>query len=263
WTDNGTGTQVPDAASVAYVHTNHLGTTRLTSDAASPPQAQGAVVYTAFGERICAVAGGCDASDPNPRYGYVGAWGYQTATSDAPDDPYATSFPYLHVGARYYDPATGRFLQRDPIGILGGLNVYAYVWSSPSNRVDPTGSLGIYDGIYVYGALRRYNPQGCPWSAPNSNGGFCRQSSLYGFHGGASSCYREINPGGGHSCAQCCYDSDEALIPSDGRGAGTADTVGPATGSNPDGTCSHGFWETMGHVLTDVLGAGSGAKGPG
>ncbi|MFQ5464116.1 MAG: hypothetical protein ACE5E5_16000, partial [Phycisphaerae bacterium] len=55
WTDNGTGTQVPDAASVAYVHTNHLGTTRLTSDAASPPQAQGAVVYTAFGERICAV----------------------------------------------------------------------------------------------------------------------------------------------------------------------------------------------------------------
>ena len=61
------------------------------------------------------------------RYGYAGAWGYQTATSETPGDAYATDFKFMHVGARYYDPATGRFLQRDPIGIQGGLNVYGYV----------------------------------------------------------------------------------------------------------------------------------------
>jgi len=48
----------------------------------------------------------------------------------------------MHVGARYYDPSTGRFLQRDPIGIAGGLNVYAYVGNRPTVRIDP---LGLYD----------------------------------------------------------------------------------------------------------------------
>jgi len=54
-------------------------------------------------------------------------------------------FDFLHVGARYYDPSSGRFLQRDPIGIMGGTNVYAYVYNMPTRGVDPTGN-GFFDG---------------------------------------------------------------------------------------------------------------------
>ena len=44
-----------------------------------------------------------------------------------------------HYRARAYSPALGRFLQPDPIGYLGGLNLYAYVANDPLNRLDPFG----------------------------------------------------------------------------------------------------------------------------
>jgi RHS repeat-associated protein len=41
--------------------------------------------------------------------------------------------------ARYYDQATGRFLNEDPLGFGGGENFYAYVKNDPTNLVDPLG----------------------------------------------------------------------------------------------------------------------------
>jgi RHS repeat-associated protein len=47
-----------------------------------------------------------------------------------------TGFYYnLH---RYYDPAMGRYLSQDPIGLAGGVNLYEYV-GNPVSMVDPLG----------------------------------------------------------------------------------------------------------------------------
>ena len=44
--------------------------------------------------------------------------------------------------ARYYDPASGRFLQKDPLGLRNGeFTLYAYVLGNPTNLIDP---LGLY-----------------------------------------------------------------------------------------------------------------------
>jgi len=42
-------------------------------------------------------------------------------------------------GFRYYDPASGRYVQRDPIGYGDGMNVYRSVQNDPINGIDPLG----------------------------------------------------------------------------------------------------------------------------
>ena len=40
---------------------------------------------------------------------------------------------------RYYDPTTGKFTQRDPVGLAGGLNLYGYAGDDAVNYSDPFG----------------------------------------------------------------------------------------------------------------------------
>lgn len=51
----------------------------------------------------------------------------------------------MYYGARYYDPALGRFISADPIvpnpANPQALNRYSYVLNNPLRYIDPTGYL--------------------------------------------------------------------------------------------------------------------------
>ncbi|MDI6810038.1 MAG: RHS repeat-associated core domain-containing protein, partial [Candidatus Eisenbacteria bacterium] len=56
----------------------------------------------------------------------------------------------LYYGYRFYSPELGRWLNRDPIGELGGINLYMFVRNSAINYVDRLGLIDL--GSIISGA---------------------------------------------------------------------------------------------------------------
>ena len=85
----------------------------------------------------------------NTPYGYKGQWGDYTDGETG----------LLLLTHRFLDPATSRFLPRDPIGFEGGINLYAYVGNGVMNKIDS-------DGLVVHPlgrwALHRHDVQRRP-----------------------------------------------------------------------------------------------------
>jgi RHS repeat-associated protein len=77
---------------------------------------------------------------------------------------------FYYYRARYYDPATGRFISEDPKGFGAGVNFYAYVNNNPVNANDPTGEipLPLITGAFGAGAVAI----GSAIGQVASNGGF-------------------------------------------------------------------------------------------
>ena len=110
----------PSAAANAYGFDAVGSTSVLTS-------ASGAVLnryaYLPYGEVASATVG---ASNP---FTFVGGYGVMSGGDGL-----------AWMRSRQYDPATGRFTQSDPVGIAGGLNLYAYAENRPTRFIDPAGT---------------------------------------------------------------------------------------------------------------------------
>jgi RHS repeat-associated protein len=94
-----------------------------------------------------------------------------TAANEDPDGDsvaffYNVRFPGQYFDAesglsynyfRDYDPMIGAYVQSDPIGLVGGLNTYAYVEARPTSLVDPLGLDPLNLGQGYTGRLDEFN----------------------------------------------------------------------------------------------------------
>jgi hypothetical protein len=150
-----------------YLHGDLIDSTGLLTDDGAT--AVSSVFYTAFGEILDPASGSPLTGDSgaagaagrlpagHPRFAYAGGWGYESPAGDdcecnkgdvflAGVNPGLPRLTFQHVGHRWYQPDIGRFVQRDPIGIDGGLNVYTYTHGRPTTMIDPLGLESVAQG---------------------------------------------------------------------------------------------------------------------
>lgn len=108
-----------------YIHPDHLNTPRLIED-----QNQNTVWTWDNEEPFGNNAANEDPNNTGTTFIYNHRFPGQYYDSET-----QTHYNYF----RDYDPATGRYLQSDPIGLAGGINTYAYVEGNPLLYSDPTG----------------------------------------------------------------------------------------------------------------------------
>jgi len=89
-------------------------------------------LYDAYGSLTSADTRGSSNYANDLCFGYGGQWGYYT-------DKGMANGGLILCTHRYYDPRTGRFVTRDPIGYAGGINLYGYTGNNPNNRSDRSG----------------------------------------------------------------------------------------------------------------------------
>jgi len=80
----------------------------------------------------------------------------------------------VYWGYRWYDPITGRWLSKDPIGISGGLNQYVFCANNPINFIDPLGLYGedVHLSLTLRWAMQGGVPQNTAMSIARADQGF-------------------------------------------------------------------------------------------
>ena len=104
--------------SVYYIHNDHLGTPQVMTDENAAVVWRAA--YDPFGKAQVTVG----SVELNMRF---------------PGQYYDQETGLHYNYYRYYEPATGRYLTSDPIGLAGGLNTYLYAAGNSLRFIDPAG----------------------------------------------------------------------------------------------------------------------------
>jgi RHS repeat-associated protein len=112
--------KIDSAGTIAYIHPDHLNTPQKMTDATQ------AIVF----DRV-----------QQPFGESVGVTGAGTNNLRFPGQ-YADSESLLNYNLmRDYDPTLGRYIESDPIGLVGGISLYGYAGQNPVRGMDP---LGLY-----------------------------------------------------------------------------------------------------------------------
>ena len=112
---------------VYYIHTDQLNTPRAISDSANT------VVWRWDSDPFGTTAANDDPDLDGVKFTYNLRFPGQYYDRE-------TGLNYNYY--RDYDPRTGRYVESDPIGLIGGFNTYTYVLDNPTGRFDLLGLLG-------------------------------------------------------------------------------------------------------------------------
>ncbi len=125
---------LPDNATLAYIHSNHLGAPEAVTNENGELVWQAS--YAPFG--AAAIQTGLNKQNQQNNF---------TLNIRLPGQ-YSDEETGLHYNRqRYYDPAQGAYLTPDPLGHPDGPNAYAYVANNPLGWIDPDGLvLFAFDG---------------------------------------------------------------------------------------------------------------------
>ena len=119
----------PAKETIAYLHTDHLGTPRIATDANQQ------IVWRwesdAFGAKKPE-----DLDDEHDDDHDI------TVNLRFPGQYFDKETKLYYNWNRYYDPKIGRYITSDPIGLAGGLNTFTYVGNNPLRFIDPEGLEG-------------------------------------------------------------------------------------------------------------------------
>ena len=161
-------------------------------------------LYDAYGKQL---AGGA-AGDP---WGFEAQAGYYTDTETG----------LILCTHRYYDPNTGRFLTRDPIGYAGGIDLYGYTGNDPVNGLDPSGlqkyKVTDHNGSYIMDvpdsqSIDRNIIEALAWLKAHPGAGF-KAKEIYvsdRVHGGANPTVGDYKDYKDVKCAQLRQERDLA-----------------------------------------------------
>jgi RHS repeat-associated protein len=120
WLEGRPLARIDNDAQIYYYHVDHLGTPQAMTDAA------GATVWKADYEPFGRATVKVGKVENNLRL----------------PGQYFDRETGLHYNYfRDYDPGSGRYVEADPIGLEGGMNLYSYVGGNPLSYIDP---LGLY-----------------------------------------------------------------------------------------------------------------------